>query len=75
MNKIIEEQSNSICEPTEIIDNESEYRFRRNIAGNYLLYEETIYTGERSKQESLKKIHDYAKIGAIRNAFNLAMLT
>lgn len=74
MNKIIEEQLNSICEPTEIIDNESEYRFRRNIAGNYLSYEETIYTGERSKQEPLKKIHDYAKIWAIRNAFNLAML-
>ena len=70
MNKIIEEQLNSICEPTEIIDNESEYRFRRNIAENYLSYEETIYTGERSKQESLKKIHDYAKIWGIRNALN-----
>ena len=70
MNKIIEEQLNSICEPTEIIDNESEYRFRRNIAENYLSYEETIYTGEQSKQESLKKIHDYAKIWGVRNALN-----
>ena len=35
MKKIIEEQLNCICEPTEIIDNESEYRFRRNIAGSY----------------------------------------
>ena len=35
MKKIIEEQLNCICEPTEIIDNESEYRFRRNIAGNW----------------------------------------
>ena len=68
MNKIIEEQLNSICEPTEIIDNESEYRFRRNIAENYLSYEETIYSGEQRKQDSLKKIHDYAKIWGLKNA-------
>lgn len=68
MNQQIEELFNSIQLPTEIIDNEDEYRFRRNIAENYLSYEETIYTGNRSKKDSLKKIHDYAKIWGVRNA-------
>lgn len=68
MNKNVEDLLNSIQEPSEIIDDESEYRFRRNIAEKYLSYEETIFTGERSKQDSLKKIHDYAKIWGVRNA-------
>ena len=68
MNKDIEEAFNSIQMPTERIDDEAEYKFRRNIAENYLSYKETIYTGERSKQDSLKKIHDYAKVWGVRNA-------
>ncbi len=70
MNQNITDLLNSVYEPTQIIDDENEYRFRRNIAENYLSYEETIYTGERSKQDSLKKIHDYAIIWGIRNALN-----
>jgi hypothetical protein len=70
MNPNIAELLNSIHEPTEISDDENEYRFRRSIAQNYLSYEEKIYTGERSKQDSLKKIHDYAKIWGVRNALN-----
>ena len=70
MNHNITDLLNSIYEPTQIIDDENEYRFRRNVAENYLSYEETIYTGERSKQDSLNKIHDYAKIWGIRNALN-----
>ena len=70
MNQNITDLLNSVYEPTQIIDDENEYRFRRNIAENYLSYEETIYTGERSKQDSLKKIHDYAKIWGARNALN-----
>lgn len=68
MNKNVEDLLNSIHEPTVITDDESECSFRRNIARNYLSYQETIYTGERSKQDSLKKIHDYAKIWGFRNA-------
>ena len=68
MNPDIAELLKSIHEPTEISDDENEYRFRRSIAQKYLSYEETIYTGERCKQDSLKKIHDYAKIWGVRNA-------
>ncbi len=68
MNQNIEKLFNSIEFPDEIIEDESECRFRRNIAVDYLSYEEKIYTGERSKQDSLKKIHDYAKIWGVRNA-------
>ena len=70
MNQKIEKIFNRIQEPTQISRDETDYRFRRNIAQNYLSYEETIYTGKRSKQDSLKKIHDYAKIWGIRNAMN-----
>ena len=68
MNQNIEELLNSIELPTEIIEDEGEYQFRRNLAANYLSYDEKIYTGEQSKEESLKKIHDYAKIWGVRNA-------
>lgn len=70
MNLNIKELFDSIHEPSQIIDDENEYRFRRSIAENYLSCEETIYTGERSKQDSLEKIHDYAKIWGVRNALN-----
>lgn len=70
MNPDIKDLLNSIHQPIEIIDDENEYKFRRKIAEHYLSYEETIYTGERSKQDSLKKIHDYAKIWGARNAIN-----
>lgn len=68
MNQDVEELFNSLHEPIEVCDDENEYQFRRNIATNYLSYEEKIYTGERSKQDSLKKIHDYAKIWGVNNA-------
>ena len=70
MNQYIGELFNSINLPDEIIVDEGEYRFRRNLAADYLSYEEKIYTGERNKDESLKKIHDYAKIWGVRNALN-----
>ena len=70
MNQNVEDLLNSIDLPNEIIEDEGEYRIRRNIAENYLSYEEKIYTGERSKQDSLKKIRDYAKIWGVRNALN-----
>lgn len=70
MNPDIEELFQNIQEPTEPIDDETEYHFRRDVAQKYLSYEETIFTGERSKQDSLKKIHDYAKIWGISNALN-----
>ena len=70
MNKEIEDLFNRLSLPTEVSDDEKEYRFRRNIAEKYLTYEETIYTGERSKEDSLKKIHDYATIWGVRNALN-----
>ena len=70
MDQNIEELFNSIQEPIEIIDDEGEWRFRWNIAEKYLSYEEKIYTGEQSKLDSLKKIHDYAKIWGVRNALN-----
>lgn len=70
MNPDIEELFQNIQEPTEPIDDETEYQFRRDVAQKYLSYEETIFTGERSKQDSLKKIHDYAKILGVSNALN-----
>lgn len=70
MNQKIEVLFNSIDLPNEIIEDEDEYRFRRNLAADYLSYEEKIYKGERSKQDSLNKIHDYAKIWGVRNALN-----
>ena len=70
MNPDIEELFQNIQEPTEPIDDETEYQFRRDVAQKYLSYEETIFTGERSKQDSLKKIHDYAKIWGVSNALN-----
>ena len=70
MNPDIEELFQNIQEPTGPIDDETEYLFRRDVAQKYLSYEETIFTGERSKQDSLKKIHDYAKIWGVSNALN-----
>ena len=70
MNPDIEELFQNIQEPTGPIDDENEYLFRRDVAQKYLSYEETIFTGERSKQDSLKKIHDYAKIWGVSNALN-----
>ena len=70
MNQNIEELLSTIVFPSEVIEDEDEYRFRKNIAEDYLSYDEKIYTGERSKQDSLKKIHDYAKIWGARNALN-----
>ncbi len=70
MNQNIEILFNSLTLPTEIIDDENVYRFRRDIAEKYLSYDEKIYTGERSKEDSIKKIHDYATIWGVRNALN-----
>ena len=70
MNQNIEELLSTIVFPSEVIEDEDEYRYRKNIAEDYLSYDEKIYTGERSKQDSLKKIHDYAKIWGARNALN-----
>lgn len=70
MNYNIADLLNRVYEPSQIIDDENEYRFRRNIAENYLSYEDKFFSGERSKQDSLKIIHDYAKIWGVRNALN-----
>lgn len=77
MNVDIEDLFYSIQNPTCQNDVDNEYDIRRDIADNYLSYEETIYTGERSKQDSLKKIHDYAKVWGVRNALEtlLELLT
>ncbi len=68
MNKNIEEIINNLGDPSKITVDENEYKFRRNLAQNYLSYEETIYSGEQRMQDSLKKIHDYAKIWGLKNA-------
>ena len=74
MNNKIEELFNSIHLPTEVINDENEKEIRESIAANYLSYEEKLYTGERSKQDSLKKIHDYAKIWGVRNALTTLVI-
>lgn len=70
MNQNIEKILNSIDWPDEIIEDENEYQFRRKLASDYLSYEDNIYSGEMSKQDSLKTIHDYAKIWGARNALD-----
>lgn len=68
MNQEIKELFDSIDNSVSPEDEERDYQIRRKIAENYLSYEETIYSGERSKQDSLQKIHDYAKIWGFGNA-------
>ena len=68
MNQNIKELFDSINNSFGPEDEEREYQIRRKIAENYLSYEETIYSGERSKQDSLQIIHDYAKNWGFGNA-------
>lgn len=68
MNQNIKELFDSINNSFSPEDEEREYQIRRKIAENYLSYEETIYSGERSKQDSLQIIHDYAKNWGVGNA-------
>lgn len=68
MNQNIKELFDSINNSFNPEDEEREYQIRKKIAENYLSYDEKIFTGERSKQESLQKIRDYAKNWGVGNA-------